>query len=167
MKYIPIKIQTMKGWTTHMTMLIKALSASEGPVLEVGGGPFSTPLLHWMCKIQNRKLVTYENDPTFYELCSRFVSNGHRVRFIEDWDEMDFKTHWGVVFIDHHPDMRRVEDIINFKDKADYIVVHDVEKVEKYNLTKALPHFKYHYIDKGCKPWTGVYSNFKDLNAIK
>lgn len=164
---IKIKVDTIKLWTTHMTCLIKVLLNSKGPVLEVGGGPFSTPLLHWMCKMQNRKLVTYENEPTFYELCRRFKSPLHRVRFIENWDTMDFKTHWGVVFIDHHPDERRVKDVINFKDKADFIVIHDTEKEKKYRWDKAWPLFEYVHHWKECKPYTSVVSNYKNLDFLK
>jgi hypothetical protein len=167
MKYINIKVQTTKGWTTHMTMLLKVIGNSTGPVLEVGGGPFSTPLLHWMCKMQNRKLVTYENEPMFYQMCKTFQSGLHTIRFIENWDDMDFNTHWGVVFIDHHPDVRRVFDLINFKDKADYIVCHDTEKRDKYSWDKANKLFKYQYIWKDCRPWTSVYSNFKSLEFLK
>lgn len=163
---INIKVETVKLWTTHMTVLMKVLGNSEGPVLEVGGGPFSTPLLHWICKMQGRKLVTYENEPTFFRLCKGFQSPLHKVRFIENWDDMDFETHWGVVFIDHHPDDRRVVDIINFKDKADFIVVHDTEKEEKYGFPKAWKLFKNIYTWKECKPWTTVVSNTKSLDFM-
>lgn len=164
---INIKTQTVKGWTTHMPMLIKVLAESKGPVCEVGGGPFSTPLLHWICKMQNRKLVTYENEPEFYKMCRGFQSRLHSIRFLDDWDKMDFNTHWGVVFIDHHPPERRVIDVLNFKDKADFIIMHDTEKENKYGLQRAFPEFKYFHTWKDCKPWTSVFSNFKDLTFLK
>ena len=163
---IHIKTSTVKNWTTHFIMLIQVLEMSEGSVLEVGGGIFSTPLLHWLCKMQNRKLVTYENDPEYYKVCRGFQSSGHKVRFIENWDDMDFKTHWGMVFIDHHPDERRVVDILNFKDKADYIVIHDTEKETKYGFPKAWGQFKYRYTWKKSKPWTTVVSNFYPLTPL-
>lgn len=163
---ISIKVETVKNWTTHMTMLLKVLDNSTGDVLEIGGGPFSTPLLHWMCKLQGRKLVTYENDPTYYQLCRGFQSNLHRVRFIENWDDIKLE-HWGVIFIDHHPDKRRVVDLLKFKDHANYLVMHDTEKEEKYELKKAYPKFKYIYTWKGCKPWTSVFSNINKLDFLK
>lgn len=173
MDFINVKISTIKGWTTHMTMLIKVLAMLEledpkgrKAVLEVGGGPFSTPILHWICKLQGRKLVTYENEPTFYKLCKRFQSGLHSIRFIEDWDKMDFKTHWGMVFIDHHPSERRVVDVVNFKDKADYIVIHDTNRA-KYYFEPGFAQFKYRYDWKDCKPYTSVVSNFKNLDFLK
>ncbi len=154
-----INLKNPKIWSTHLPLLIKAVEASEGDVLEIGGGLFSTPVLHWLCKNLNRKLVTYENDAEYFEFAKQFRSHLHSVRRIEDWGEMDFKHHWGVVFIDHHPELRRGIDAINFKDTADYIVMHDTEKPEKYSYDKVWQHFKYIWHDKGCRPWTSVVSN--------
>jgi len=145
-------------------MLIKAIIASEGPVLEIGAGVYSTPLMHWLCQTLGRKLVTYENSPVWYEYARKFRSKGHSIRFIKNWDELDFKTHWGVVFADHNPDPRRVDDVISFKDNADYIVIHDTDREDKYHMEKAWPYFKYRYTWQNCRPWTTVVSNFKDLS---
>ena len=150
-------------------MLIKIVLKSRGDVVEVGSGFFSTPLLHWLCKGMNRKLITYESDPDYFKFAKKFQSLGHTIRLIENWDEMDFKTHRGVVFIDHVPE-RRSTDILNFKDKADYIVIHDTE-ADSYNYETVWSHFKYRYDWKDCRPWTSVVSNFNDVsvwdNAIK
>jgi hypothetical protein len=163
---IEIGVEKAKNWTTHNAMLIRTVLLSTGPVLEVGGGPFSTPLLHWLCKLMDRRLITYESDPVFFKFAKGFASRLHSIRFIEDWDKMDFDTHWGVVLIDHHPDERRVVDVINFSEKADYIVIHDTEKEKKYGFEQAWPMFKYRYTWKECKPWTTVVSNFKDLSNL-
>lgn len=161
-----MKVSLAKAKSTHNPMLIKTILISDGPVLEVGAGIYSTPLMHWLCKMLGRKLVTYENDPNFYWFAKKFMSNEHRVKFIESWDKMDFNTHWGVVLIDHSPESRRVVDLINFKDKADYIVVHDTEAKEEYNWGKVWSHFKYRYTWKDCRPWTTVVSNSKDLSSL-
>ena len=166
MKFLKIKVETVKNWTTHMTCLLKVMEHSSGQVLEIGGGPFSTPLLHWVCKMQGRKLITYENEPTFYKLCKGFQSNLHRVRFIENWNDIPLEN-YGVVFIDHHPDERRVVDLIRFKDHADYLVMHDTEKEEKYKLKQAYPLFKYMFVWKEAKPWTSVFSNKHNLEFLK
>ena len=155
----------MKNWTTHMPMLLEVLLNSEGDVMEIGGGTYSTPLLHWLCKIQGRRLVTYENDPIFYKLESRFKSKNHSIRFIKNWDDIP-QRRWGVIFIDHHPSERRIIDLIKFKDCADYLIFHDAERNDKYEWSQAESHFKYQYIDKSCKPWTGVVSNFKELDFL-
>ena len=164
---ISVSAGRVKGWTTHMPMILKVMLNSTGPVLEAGGGPYSTPLLHWLCKIQGRDLVTYEDTPLFYEMCHMFTSRHHKIIFVEDWDTMDFNTHWGVVFIDHHPALRRGTDVLNFKDKADYIIMHDTQAEAEYDYARVWEHFKYRYDYKDVMPWTSVVSNFKPLDFLK
>lgn len=155
-----------KEKSTHNPMLIRTILMSEGPVLEIGAGLFSTPLMHWLCKMMGRKLVTYENNPDYYQFARKFVSRDHSIKLIDDWSKMDLKTHWGVVLMDHNPDERRADDVISFKDNADYIVIHDTDREDKYHMEKAYPHFKYIHTWKGCRPWTTVVSNFKDLSSL-
>jgi hypothetical protein len=150
-----------KEWTTHMPMLIKAVQASTGPVMEIGAGPFSTPLLHWLCR--DRRLVTYENIQYYYDFAKRFKWRNHRIKLISDWDALQTRQHWGVIFIDH--DGHRGEDAVKFKDKADFIVLHDSDE-RCYGYDKLEGHFKYRFDWKECKPWTTVVSNFKDITKL-
>jgi hypothetical protein len=167
---IPVSISRAKEYSTHNSMLIKTVLMSKGPVLEVGAGFYSTPLLHWLCKNLDRLLITYESDPTFFAFARNFMSRGHRIRFIKNWDDMDFKTHYGVVLIDHSPKRPRTRgmDALKFKDTADYIVIHDTGPVieEKYGYEAIWPHFKYRYTWKEAQPWTTVVSNFKKLSNL-
>lgn len=168
MKYDDIdKAHLTKEYTTHMTMLIKVLLISKGDVVECGGGIFSTPLLHWLCKMQNRKLITYETEPSYYKFEKKFQNPGHKVIFVENWDDIDTKTHRGVVFIDHHPSERRMVETLRFKDTADFIIIHDTERQSReYNKEEVFDQFKYRYDWKDCKPWTSVFSNTKDLSKL-
>lgn len=163
METITIPTKDIKKWTTHMPMLIRTLLATNGTVVEVGGGLYSTPFLHWMCKIENRKLITYESDIVYYKLCKSFSSRYHSVRLIENWDNMDFIGPYSVVLIDHGPRPRRIIDVINFKDTAEYVVMHDSDYIDCSAADKV---FKYKYEYKGAKPCTVVYSNFNDLSKI-
>lgn len=156
-----------KNYTTHITMLMKVLQASKGDVIECGGGIFSTPLLHWMCKDMDRNLITYEQDAEYYQFERAFQSRQHRIRFVKNWDNIRIPKHVGMVFIDHHPPKRRMIELLRFKDVADYIVVHDTERESReYNLPEVFEQFKYRHDWKACKPWTSVVSNFKDLKNI-
>lgn len=156
-----------KDYTTHISMLVKILLASEGDVIECGGGVFSTPLLHWICKMQNRKLVTYEEDPDYYAFEKQFQSRQHRIRFVKNWDDIKIPKRAGMVFIDHHPPKRRMIELQRFKNHADYIVIHDTERVSRqYNLPEVFAQFKYRLDWKDCRPWTSVVSNFNDLKKI-
>lgn len=156
-----------KNYTTHYEMLIKVLFNSKGDVIECGGGVFSTPLLHWICKFQNRNLISCESDPAYYAFEHTFQSRQHRIRFVKDWDEIIIPKKVGVVFIDHHPPERKMIETLRFKDVADYIVIHDSERTdEKYNKQEVFNQFKHRYDWKDCKPWTSVVSNFHDLSNL-
>jgi len=156
-----------KNYSTHNAMLLKIFQLSKGDVVECGGGIFSTPLLHWACKLADRKLISYEQDPAYYQFERQFQSRQHIIRFVENWDDIDTKTHRGMVFIDHHPPERRMIELERFKDSADYIVVHDTERESReYNRQEVFDLFKYKYTWKGCRPWTSVFSNFHDLSNL-
>ena len=154
-----------KAYTTHMGVLAKVISISKGDVVELGAGPFSTPLLHWLCKDMNRRLISYENDPEYYNYARQFRSRLHRIILVKDWDEVDFKAHRGVVFIDHNPFSRRATDTIKFKSSADYVVIHDTECERDFGVV--WPHFKHIYTWRQCHPWVSVISNFKDLSNLE
>lgn len=153
-----------KSWTTHMGVLVKVLLASDGDVVEMGTGPASTPLLHWVCKDMNRRLISYENNTEFYNYARQYRSRLHRIIFVKDWDEVDAKTHRSVVFIDHAPSERRQVDAIRFKNSADYIIIHDTQAESVY--ANVWQHFKYIYTWRQCRPWVSIVSNFKDLSNI-
>lgn len=162
-----MRIKHNKGYSTHNTLLLKAVNACKGNVVEFGGGFFSTPLLHWVCKDLGKNLVTLENDTTFYDFTKQFRSKSHKVIFIEDWDDFKADSNWGVVFIDHdQPYQRRGYDAIRFKDVAEFIVIHDTEHEKLYGYDEVWSHFKYRYDWKECRPWTSVISNLVDVTKI-
>jgi hypothetical protein len=168
---IPIKSlrdgNISKNYTTHISVLVKVLQLSKGTVIECGGGIFSTPILHWLCKDMDRELITHEQDPTYYAFERTFQSRQHHIKFVENWDDIKIPKHVGMVFIDHHPPERRMMETLRFMNVADYIVIHDTERPDrKYNLPEVFERFKYRYDWKDCRPWTSVVSNLKDLSNL-
>ena len=156
-----------KNYTTHITMLMKTLQISRGDVIECGGGIFSTPLLHWMCKAMDRELISYESDLEYFRYERAFQSRQHRIRFVENWDDIPIPKHVGMVFIDHHPPKRRMIETLRFKNVADYIVIHDTERDSReYNRPEVFAQFKYRYDWKACKPWTSVLSQKYDVGKL-
>jgi len=148
-------------------MLVKCVQRVDKPVLELGAGLFSTPLLHWLCKEQGVKLVTYENVEEYYKFSKSFQSREHRIRLTDDWSKVENNgTFWGVVFIDHAPAERRHIDAIRFADKADIVIIHDSDEREIYQYDNVYPHFKYRYDWTACRPYTTVLSNFNNLKWI-
>jgi hypothetical protein len=147
---------------THVPLLTRAFDLSQGDVLEVGTGYFSTTLLDWLCAISDRKLVSYETDPKWYEKAKRMQSDYHDIIFVENWKNIPLEEkHWGLALVDHDPHKERAITIERLKDNADYIVAHDTEpRSEKgYNYPRIYPLFKYRFDDKKVEPWTSVFSN--------
>jgi len=157
---------------SHIPTLLKVIPLSTGDVCEVGSGFNSTPLLHWLC--QGRKLVTYESDEGYYNFAKKFRSKNHKVIKVDDWSKIDFKRHWGVVFIDHTTARelingvrrQRGDDAIKFKN-ADIIIMHDTEpkSVENYHYDIVFPKFKYRCDWTNNKPHTTVLSNVIDVST--
>ena len=154
-----------QAWTTHIPMLIKAVQMTDGPVMELGAGMFSTPLLHWLCYENNRKLATYEINDRYAKFAKGFSSKNHQIFHVSDYGEIDTETHWDVVLVDHSTD-ERAKDIIRLKDKANYIVIHDTHS-NAYGYDKIWKHFKYIHHWKFTKPFTSVVSNFKNLEEYE
>lgn len=144
------------AYSTHQFSLMASVLATNGPVVEFGGGYYSTPLLNAVARIQARKVYTVENSPrVFEELKAKYEFRNHIFRFLPYWewvfDETNFSPNdmidydwlhlqqcqnvhkeggsprWGVVFIDQGPvGVRRIA-LDFFSDKADYVVIHDSE----------------------------------------
>jgi hypothetical protein len=152
-----------KSWSSHLPLLIGVMNQSEGPVLELGAGLTSTPVLYWMCFDQDRAFVSYESNPEYAAMLSDYG-----VRQIDSWDQADIDSvHWGVVLIDHAPPERRHIDVARLKDNADHIVIHDSQRhLDRYFHYKDIYGlFKYRYKYGKVKPHTTVLSNFKEYNA--
>lgn len=147
-----------------MPLLIKAVQATDGAVMELGGGTFSTPLLHWLCAESGRTLITYESNFEYFRALKNFQSKNHRICFVENWDNIDLNRHYSVVLIDHVAERRKI-DAVRLKDKADYIIIHDTNEIEYYGYDKEFwDNFKYRYDWKCTIPFTSIISNFKDIN---
>ena len=135
----------------------------------MGMGLFSTPVMHWLCLDKKRPLVSYDNNPEYFNQNKAFETKEHQINLISDWDKAIIEsTHWGLVFIDHLPDERRKVDIKRVAGNADYIVVHDSEErnESKYRFSEIYPLFKYRFDYRRQKPYTTVLSNYKDLSNL-
>lgn len=153
---------------SHIPVLIKILSESEGPILELGTGLNSTPVLHWLCNETKRKIDSYESIPMFHRIARNYENDYHKVHFIEDWDTLKIDQHWGVVFIDHWPGKRRNVEMERLSQNADYVIVHDTEPNSDwhYKYSNAFDKYKYRYDYTKAYPNTSIFSNFKDLSNL-
>jgi hypothetical protein len=156
-------------WGSHMPVLLKILGISEGPVLEMGIGPFSTPFLHILCQQAGRKLVSYEGSPYYFERHADFRSAEHEINMVEDWNKIDIEsTQWGMAFIDQD-DSARASSAARLANNAKFVVLHDShppEMRDPYGYREIYPLFKYKYDYTKMWPNTTVLSNFVDVTNL-
>jgi hypothetical protein len=153
-----------KETATHLPILIKLVNMTNGPILELGTGIFSTPYLHWACFENKRKLVSYEEKQSYFEMVKQYVCDYHFI--FTDLNKIE-EEHWSIVLVDQYPSGRK-ESIKKLVNSADYIVLHDSndEYDETYKYSEIYPLFKYRYDFDKVLPRTTVVSNFKDLTNL-
>jgi hypothetical protein len=158
------------GMGTHMPLLasIVAILPPELPILELGAGNYSTPMLHMMAKMTGRQLVTIEADKSWADSFGDFRDATHAVYYIEDgyngWlpaiDSLPTEgkpSNWGLVFVDQTPGQTRAITLRHLADRAKYLVCHDTHNSFFAGLDEALGEFKYRYDDlTACPPATAV-----------
>ena len=148
-----------KQTTTYYPVLIPLLQKTKGPILELGTGISSTPLLHWLCL--GREIYSYENSKGYFREARKYKSRTHHIRFTEDYKDIEIRP-YSVVLVDHSPkNKRRAEDVFRVMD-SDFFVLHDSED-PKYGYEILYPHFKYRYDWTITKPYTTVLSNSHEV----
>lgn len=165
------------NYGSHLPVLVKALSLSNGPVLEMGMGFFSTPVLHWLCFGAGRELWSYENDPFWTTAFRDFPTDKHHITLLPhvdargmpdgyyDWDAADLDKQWGLVFIDHHPGQRRHIDARYVAPRTDLLLLHDCEgRLDSgFKYSEIYPLFKYRFYYNATRPHSMLLSNTIDL----
>ncbi len=143
------------------------MSLTQGDVLEMGAGFFSTPTLHWLCILQRRQLLTLENDKRWHRWFSTaYSSKYHQVSYVDNWEKAEIDKPWDVAIVDHSPDSRRTEDIKRLANRAKYIIIHDSNSrySRNYHYDQIYPIFKYKFDFTDAEPSTTVLSNFVKLD---
>ena len=161
-----------RGWvslrySSHFPLLIRAEEGTTGPVLELGTGSFSTPVLHWLCA-PSRRLVSMESHSFYSKRLLPFASAWHEIVCVTEWDAAPVEQPWSVVLVDHEQDRRKIE-IARLAPWADLVVVHDTEgRYEKnYHMRAAMDAYRYRYTLDAVRPSTTILSNtVSDLDAL-
>lgn len=153
---------------SHLPVLIKLVSMTDGPILELGCGLYSTTFLHWACRGKKRKLVTYEHNPDFYDFAKEYENEYHEVHCIDDWDSIEISKPWSIAFVDHEPGLRRWQEVSRLV-HADYVVCHDTNNAfnRKYGYFKIYGLFEYRWKYTGATPHTTIFSNKNDVRNFK
>lgn len=139
---------------THFPILAGIVAQTAGPVLEMGCGWYSTPMLHYLCK--RRPLFTAEANQIWLNYFSNLYRRGTHdfeiatnndyfsCKRIELIGKLDGDNKWAVAFVDHSPAEKRVESVERLRWLARYIVVHDSElNAVAYRWGNIFDTFKY------------------------
>jgi hypothetical protein len=156
---------------SHAIVLLAALYVSKsGPVLELGMGATSSPLLHRLAKEQKRFLLSADSDIRWINYFSSFTANNslHKLKYIEvktnmgiEWASaflMDSEN-WTVVFIDHAPGPRRQFDLMLYSHRSHIVVLHDTESSGLYQYGPGLSYYPYQYRFTKFDTYTDVLSS--------
>lgn len=177
------------NYGTHMAALLTAVLHTTGPVLEMGCGDYSTPLLHALCKPTKRLIVSADCDQNWLNRFRYMENNLHQFIYvdlnkrtikikykkrviqkviydhIEKWNAIGTEQRWGVVLIDHDPFDRRAVDIMRLRSNADIIVVHDTQD-PSYGYEPVLAQFKYRYTYNQYAVTTTLVSDVVDVATL-
>ena len=159
----------MNPYGTHLPLLIKLVERTAGPVLELGMGENSTPVLHKLCTEQKRYLLSLDNDADYVDkFAQKYTSNIHQIQWVDDWDKAEIEKPWSVVLVDHRPARRRYRDASRVAEHAQFVVCHDTQEAHNgmYKWHRAFKFYKYRF-DDTLDPRTTVLSNFHDLSFLK
>ena len=126
------------GIGSHITPLLVAIAHTDGPILELGCGDFSTPQIHAICSKLKRLILSTDTSKDWLDRFVHLKTSWHNFQYVpvyendwdknpkpQMWDAVGNDIHWSVVLVDHRPGERRVVDIDRLRHNADIIVVHD------------------------------------------
>jgi hypothetical protein len=170
----------MSNYDSHKPVLRRAVEITAGPILELGSGEGSTPMLHNLACQQQRILITYETDLQYLSRFANMQNQWHNVRAVPDlnaphlpvrypgydWNIINYgEQQWSVVFVDQSPASGRLVSISACVERAEFIVIHDTECPTYYYepLLKTFP-YRYDYKPSDHMPWTTVVSRFRPFS---
>lgn len=148
------------SWSTHQPVLYAVAKSTTGPIIEFGCGNGSTDLLHEICEKEGRILITLEDDLEWLnKFTQKYLGKGYNLdnsgwhKFYhvpgKNLDDRANPSHWvdfmetfellsslefDICFIDQAPWLARYETVKKMKDKARFVLVHDVDYFPMNNI---------------------------------
>jgi hypothetical protein len=116
-------------YATHLSTIVEIALSTEGPILELGCGDYSTPVLSAIARHQGRVLKIQASDVSWLYKYSEFGDIEH----VPDWD--GWHPHappnaeeWGMVFLDSEQStLGRIERLPQLKAVTSVVVLHDAQ----------------------------------------
>jgi len=177
---------------THSVPLAISCLNTDGPVLELGCGLYSTLLLHTICEKQGRRLHTVDHTLSWLKKFTHLETGLHTFEHImcgslnvmryefmykfspdwtnkidESWDQVGKGEQWRLVFLDQLPLGRRVKDLKRLRCSTDVFVIHNTNMLGNWlsELWPYLKTFKYIYVFPAF-PATVVCSDKTDVRLF-
>ena len=133
------------NYASHVPLLSAAVTITSGPVLELGAGFGSTPMLHGLCGSMKRSLATIENDKQWLLKFLNYGRVWHTLRYVDTFIDLpEYNQEWDLVFVDHGISEQRGISVRMLKN-SQVIVVHDTCFSFLYNYEPVLSEFKYRW----------------------
>jgi len=171
--YLNYPLDTRYG--SHVIFLSASAWVTDGAILEMGSGWFSTPMFHRLSNVQNRYVLTSDLN---YEWLAKFIlfssashelylvnskkagAKNNSIHEVKAWEDIGHQqNHWGLIFIDQSPASQRHKDLKRLRDRADILVVHDTEPGQErlYRIQEVIKTFKYR-TTLG-KDWSNIFTD--------
>lgn len=146
------------GVSSHFPVLAAAVGRTNGPILELGSGWGSTPMLRLMCAPTHRQLESYDNNESWAKQMGTV--------YVPNWDKWEPKLDWyDVAFIDCSPGEERKLLAMRLKDRAKFIIMHDHEAgpAAAYYYEHIIDRFKYNQTYRVLRPHTLILSDYEQF----
>jgi len=113
---------------THWRLLLSAILNTKGPVLELGCGWASTPLLHVTAR--GRRLLTVDHDRAWLDRFAELGSGTHGFYWAGDWaaPHSFYDEAWDVALVDQAPNEARIEAVDRLRPRVRCFVLHDSQE---------------------------------------
>lgn len=130
-----MKYNQSDPYATHVPYLIKLLEkikTTKHPILELGCGYGSTPILHEFCEINQIPLITLESDKNWLnEIKNKFPETQfHKYIEVLDWAssiQTLVSEKYSLIFVDQSPWEARTLSVNKLKNNCEFILLHDCD----------------------------------------
>jgi hypothetical protein len=146
---IPASYNSSDPYNSYYPVLQHYLRSTSGTVIEFGSSQVSTSLLHEMCRMMGRKLITIDDDferilffrqlyagdgyrpyndgwHQLYYVSGKYDDHDHHhwIEFFDSVPEL-IEQEFSICFIDQSPWLARYETLKRFKSISQYVILHD------------------------------------------
>lgn len=157
------EMETAVKYQSHLPAILACVAITDGPVLELGVGHFSTPHLHALCGAMNRALVSVEKDPEWLNLFLKYKTEDHLF-----CDELPGGFSFAVAFIDHSPGgANRALAFADLIGRSEFVVMHDAQKdAENFQAVEPMLSGLNWHLCTGIFPHTLIASKIREIPKV-